>query len=161
MGNLKIRNKLLRFLDRRVVIWIRRLVSIRNTALNTHLFNRDTMIHILTLSSRCINHFLISLFQTKTTLLAHHADFIYTFIIFIFFFNVNCLLFVFFVFNGNLDLILLIRVRKIINNHKINTIILILLFRQHYISVFLIRNRCCSVQDFILHVISELPHFSD
>jgi hypothetical protein len=127
MGNLKIRNKFLRFIDCSIVIWIWCLLSIRYSTLNAHLFYGLAVAHMLAL--RCVVHFLISMLQTKTTLLAHTnlAYIIRIFLIFILFFNANCLL-QFFVLNGNFNLILLIRVRKIINNYKVYAIILILLF---------------------------------
>ena len=125
MGNLKIRNKFLRFIDCSVVIWIWSLLSIRYSTLNAHLFYGLAMAHML--AKRCVVHFLISMLQTKTTLLAH-TYFIRIFLIFIFLFNANSLILIFFILNGNFNLILLIRVRKIINNYKVYAIILILLF---------------------------------
>ena len=128
MGNLKIRNKFPRFIDRSIVIWIWSLVSIRYSTLNAHLFYGLAMAHMLT--QRCIVQFLCSLFQTKTALFADHANFIKVsiFFIFILFLNRNCLLFIFFILNSNFNLILLIRVRKIIYNYEVDAIIFILLF---------------------------------
>jgi hypothetical protein len=58
MGNLKIRNKLLRILDRLVFVRIWCLVSIRHSTLKAHLFTSLTNTHLLAALRRIINFFI-------------------------------------------------------------------------------------------------------